>query len=84
VRRAVERRDREAVLAATAAVLADGLDGASSLTSKSMAAKALVDVLRELEAVAPAEKENDGLDDLAARRAARRARGAAAQDSARS
>jgi hypothetical protein len=71
-------------MAATALALAVELDGPTSATSKSMCAKALVDVMRELRALAPAEKENDGLDDLAARRRKRIAGESAASASASS
>jgi hypothetical protein len=64
-------------LAATALALAAELDAGNSATSKSMCAKALVDVLREVRALAPPRKETDGVDDLATRRAERRAAAAA-------
>jgi hypothetical protein len=71
-------------LAETALALARELDDDSnSATSKSMCAKSMIDVLRELRLIAPPVKESDDIDDLAGRRSARRARGAAAQDSAR-
>ena len=45
---------------------------ANSATSKSMCAKVLVEVLRELRALAPPKKEKTKVDDLAAKRASRR------------
>jgi hypothetical protein len=72
-------------LAETALALARELDDPdNSATSKSMCAKSMVDVLRELRSLAPPAKENDDLDDLAARRSVRLARGAAAADLSRS
>jgi hypothetical protein len=71
----------ESTLAATALTLAAGLDDGNSLTSKSMAAKALADVMRELRALAPPIQEADGVASLDKRRQARRA---AAQAAARS
>jgi hypothetical protein len=70
---AVEAGDRVGALRQTARSLAAELDGRASATSKSMCAKALVDVLRELESVAPAVKEADAVDDLDTRRKRRRA-----------
>lgn len=69
-------------LAAVALALAAELDGDNSATSKSMCAKSMVDVLRELRLLAPPKLEADDLDDLTARRLARRS--AAAASSARS
>lgn len=61
-------------LAATALALARELDKPkNSATSKSMCAKALVDVLRELRASAPVRVEADGVTDLNERRERRRA-----------
>jgi hypothetical protein len=45
----------ESGLAATALALAREMDGPNSLTSKSMAAKALIDTMRELRVLVPAE-----------------------------
>ena len=60
-------------LAATALALARELDEpGNSATSKSMCAKSMVEVLRELRALMPAKQEADQLDDLTARREARR------------
>lgn len=68
------REARDSALAATALALAAELDDPSnSATSKSMCAKSMVDVLRELRAVAPPKREADDLDDLTARRKVRRA-----------
>jgi hypothetical protein len=68
----------ESALAATALALARELDGENSATSKSMCAKALIDTMRELRAVSPPKMEADGLDDLTARREARRSASTAA------
>jgi hypothetical protein len=60
-------------LAASALALARELDDPdNSATSKSMCARALNDTLDRLVELAPDEDEKDALDDLAARRAARR------------
>lgn len=60
-------------LAATALALAGQIDDpGNSATSKSMCARSLLDTLDQLRALAPPEQEDDSLDDLAARRAARR------------
>lgn len=65
-------------LAATALALARELDKPrNSATSKAMCARALSDVLSQLRALAPANREDDGLDDIAARRRARLAGGSA-------
>jgi hypothetical protein len=59
-------------LAATAQALAAELDSPSnSATSKSMCAKVFSEVMGQLRALAPAKREKDDLDDLAARRAKR-------------
>lgn len=58
-------------LAASALVMAEGLDGANSLTSKSMAQGRLQEAMDRLRELAPPAEENDELDDLAARRAKR-------------
>jgi hypothetical protein len=58
-------------LAASALAMAQGLDGPSSLTSRTMAAKAHQDLLREVRSLAPAKETHDGLDDELARRRAR-------------
>lgn len=69
-------------LAATALALAAELDAGNSATSKSMCAKSMVDVLRELRSLVPPKQEADGVDELNLRRASRRS--AAAAHSARS
>lgn len=61
----------ESGLAATALALASELDAKNSATSKSMCARALVEALEKLRALAPEEEAHDQLDSLAARRAAR-------------
>jgi hypothetical protein len=58
----------DSALAATALVLAAGLDDRAPLSSKALAAKTLTDTMTQLLALAPAKKEGDGLDDLTARR----------------
>jgi hypothetical protein len=66
-------------LAASALALAREIDKPkNSATSKSMCAKALLDVLETLRDLAPPEEEADQLDDLSSRRAARLAAGSAA------
>jgi hypothetical protein len=63
-----------AALAASARALARELDNKkNSATSKSMCARALIDTLDRLRELAPPKEENDQLDDLTARREARRA-----------
>jgi hypothetical protein len=75
--RRIAERDPELVrsgLAATAFALARDLDNPkNSATSKSMCAKALSDVLDRLLELAPEAPKKDKIDDLSARRAARRA-----------
>ena len=69
-------------LAMAALALAEGLDDLHcSLTSRSMAAKAFQDILRELRDLAPAPETKDKVDELSARSRSlgrRRQRGAAA------
>jgi hypothetical protein len=66
-------------LAETALALARELDDdGNSATSKSMCAKAMVDVLRELRTLAPPKVEDTDLERARKRRADRVARGAAA------
>lgn len=60
------------ILAATARQMAAELDGDNSATSKSMCARVLVEVREQLLALVPEEAEEDALDDLAKKRAARR------------
>jgi hypothetical protein len=65
---------RGSALAATALALARELDrSGNSATSKSMCARALLDCLDRLRALAAEEPVADRLDDLAARRSARKA-----------
>jgi hypothetical protein len=75
-------KGRDSSLAATALALAEELDADNSATSKSMCAKSMVDVLRELRSFAPPKREADGVTNLNDRREARRS--AAAAHSARS
>jgi hypothetical protein len=72
------------VMAETALSLAHELDGENSATSKSMCAKALIDVMRELRVLAPPRKESDDLAKLRQRRDKRRSGGSRAKDSSRS
>ena len=66
-------------LAATARALARELDDpGNSATSKSMCARVLADVLGQLRELAPAEVEEDVVDQLRARRESRLAGGAGA------
>jgi hypothetical protein len=66
----------DSTLAASALALAGELDSAgNSATSKSMCAKALLDVMNRLRELTP-EVSTDGLDDLASRRDRRRAKAA--------
>lgn len=58
-------------LAATALELARTLDGDSSATSKSMCARALIDVLDNLRELSPPQAALNALDELTAKRAAR-------------
>ncbi len=66
-------------LAAAALVLAGALDSPkNSATSKSMCARALIDTLDRIRDLAPPRMEDDQLDDLSSRRAARISRAAGA------
>lgn len=67
----------ESGLAALAKQLAREMDENNSATSKSMCAKALMEALEKLRELSPAEKADDRVDELAGRRAERRARSAA-------
>lgn len=59
-------------LATTALMLAESMDDpGNSATSKSMCARALVDVLEQLRELTPEGEQKDGVDDLSARRARR-------------
>jgi hypothetical protein len=71
-------------LAATALSLAEGLDAPNSLTSKSMAAKALADVLKEIRTLAPPAEQEDEIERARKRRTARLAGKSAAGSSASS
>lgn len=71
VLRDIEKLGSEAAdsgLAATALALAAELDGSNSATSKSMCAKSLIDVMRELRTLAPPKKQEDRVDEIAKRR----------------
>jgi hypothetical protein len=60
-------------LAASALALAGEIDSPlNSATSKSMCARALLDTLERLRALAPPKKEKTKVDDLASKRARRR------------
>jgi hypothetical protein len=63
-------------LAETALKLARWLDAAEAPTSAAVVARDLRATLLELRKVAPRAKEGDALDEIAARRAERRARAA--------
>lgn len=68
-------------LASMALTLAAEMDSHSNGgTSKSMIAKSMQDVLKELRELAPVEQAKDEVDDLRARRDARRAGSAAAEN----
>jgi hypothetical protein len=71
-------------LAATALSLAEGLDAPNSLTSKSMAAKALADVLKEIRTLAPPAEQEDEIERARKRRADRLARQSASGSSSSS
>jgi hypothetical protein len=60
-------------LAATALALAAEMDGNNSATSKSNCAKALMEALAALRALAPPDRKADGIDDIAEQRRKRRA-----------
>jgi hypothetical protein len=78
---AIGKRDSalaKSALAASAVALARELDDpTNSATSKSMCSRSLLETMNRLRELAPAEKENDQLDELNARRAARTKRRAA-------
>lgn len=63
-------------LAQTALTLARGLDSDSSLTSKAMASKALVETMNRLWDLAPPKKETDEVDEFTSRRNERRSKAA--------
>jgi hypothetical protein len=64
----------ESSLGASALVLARELDGERSATSKSMCAKAHLEIMDRLRELAPAEEDADAVDDIEAQRAKRLAR----------
>lgn len=68
-------------MAATALSLAEGLDDENSLTSKGIAAKALIDVMRELRALVPAKAEDDEIERARKRRVARQSAAGASPSS---
>lgn len=63
----------DCALAAAARSIASELDGENSATSKSMCANALLAIMNRLWELVPAKPEDDSLDDLARRRADRKA-----------
>ena len=68
------KRDRKLAgsgLAASALVLAAGLDSGASLGQKAVAAKELQTILSTLRELCPPEKQKDRVDDLRDRRAKR-------------
>ena len=70
-------------LAAAALSLARSVDDPDSTTSKAACARAMTEALKELRSLLPDKPEGDGLDDLAAKRAARLAGQSAASPMAR-
>ena len=64
----LEKLNASGALAATALAMAAEIDGQNSATSKSMCAKVLMDVLEQLRALAPPEKQEDRVDEIAKRR----------------
>lgn len=64
----------ESALGASALALARELDGGNSATSKSMCAKAHLELMDRLRELAPPEEEKDALNDIEAQRAKRLAR----------
>ena len=71
----------KSALAASCRTLAKSLDSSeTSATAKSMCARALLDTLDRLRELTPDDQGADDLDDLATRRKARLARGAAAEN----
>lgn len=60
-------------LAASALALARELDNPNSATSKSMCGRTLLETLDRLRELSPPAKKHDRIDELAGRRAARRA-----------
>lgn len=76
LKRLTDPKLAEGALAQMALTLARGLDSDSSLTSKAMASKALIDTMNRLWELAPAKKETDEVDEFTSRRKARRAKAA--------
>lgn len=76
VREELEDVDASGALAATALAMAREIDAGNSATSKSMCAKVLMDVLREIRAQAPPKRQEDRVDEIAKRRQERIARAA--------
>jgi hypothetical protein len=72
-RRVAEAGAADLPAAALAVAMAREVDGDSSLTSRTMAARILIEALALVDAAAPAAVEADPLDEIAERRAARRA-----------
>lgn len=68
----------DSALAATALALAREMDAHNSATSKSMCARALMDALEQLRALAPAKATADRIDEVNAKREDRRRRRASA------
>ena len=68
----------DSTLAATALALAAELDGDNSATSKSMCAKSMVEVLRELRGLMPPKEREDDIERARKRRVERLARQSAA------
>lgn len=68
-----DERLAESGLAASALALARELDNPNSATSKSMCARSLLETLDRLRQLAPPERKRDRIDELASRRASRRA-----------
>jgi hypothetical protein len=58
----------DSALAASALALASEMDEHNSATSKSMCAKALLETMDRLRSLAPANEEDDALDELRSRR----------------
>ncbi len=79
---AIRRRDpglADGTLAASALELAAQMDGDNSATSKSMCAKALMETMDRLMALAPEEAKRDGVDELQKVRVQRQRRVAASE-----
>jgi hypothetical protein len=72
-RRVAEAGAGDLPAARLAEAMAREVDGTSSLTSRTMAARVLIEALALVDAAAPQVAEADPLDEIAERRAARRA-----------